>query len=88
MARTSDDYESLVVGKQGRLVIPAHLRRELKIGEGDRLDVHRQGDALILTPSRVRVNELRGILRHKGDGHVVEHLIAERRRNAKRERDE
>lgn len=88
MARTSDGHGSLIIGRQGRLVIPAHLRRELMIGEGDRLEVHREGDALILTPSRVRVNELRGMLRHKGDGHVVDHLIAERRRDAKRERDE
>ncbi len=75
----------VVLGRQGRLVVPAHLRRELKLQEGDRLSLVRDGDQIVLTPQRGDVEALHGLLSHLGNGHEVDDLMAERRAEAARE---
>lgn len=82
MARQKTDA---VIGC-GRLVIPARMRHELGLSEGDRVTLRRQGDDLVLTPRRQDVDELRGMFRHLGaERSATEGLIAERRREARRE---
>jgi antitoxin PrlF len=38
----------LVLGQQGRLVIPAHVRAALGLAPGDRLHLHLAGQRLVL----------------------------------------
>jgi len=75
----------VVLGRQGRLVIPAPMRREMKLAEGDRLSLVRDGDQIVLTPQRNEVKAVLGMLSHLGNGHEVDDLIAERRVEAARE---
>lgn len=43
------------LGRQGRLVIPAPLRRALELEEGDRLVARQEADRLVLEkPERIR----------------------------------
>ena len=77
--------ETIVVGRQGRVVIPAGVRRDMGIGEGDRLTVQRDGERLVLVPQVSEVAGIRGMFKHLGDGHVVDDLIADRRREAANE---
>ena len=79
--------ETVVVGRQGRVVIPADIRRDMGIGEGDRLSVERDGERLVLVPQLGEVARIRGMFQHLGDGQVVADLIAGRRREAANDRD-
>ena len=87
MPRPSDATD-VTLGRQGRLVIPAALRRELQLQEGDRLSLLREGDQLVLRPRRVDIAAVRGMWKHLGNGHEVDDLIAERREDARRENEE
>jgi len=84
-ARTATD---VTLGRQGRLVIPAALRRELNLQEGDRLSLVRDGANLVLAPRRADIDAVRGMWKHLGNGHEVDDLIAERREEARRENEE
>jgi len=42
--------ESVSVDKQGRLVVPSHLRENLGIKEGGRLSIYQDGRKLVLEP--------------------------------------
>lgn len=90
MARMGDRAagETVVVGRQGRVVLPAAIRRDMGIGEGDRLSVERDGERLVLVPQVGEVARIRGMFQHLGDGHVVVDLLADRRREAAGEADE
>jgi AbrB family looped-hinge helix DNA binding protein len=78
--------DAITVGRQGRIVIPSRVRRALRLDEGDRLSFHVEDKRLVLVPQRNDVERLRGIFRRSpGDGSVVDELIAERRREARRE---
>jgi len=71
---------TLVLGQQGRLVIPAEVRRALGLGPGDRLHMHLTGRRLVLEQPQDAVAELRAL----GDElpkerSLVEELLAERR---------
>lgn len=70
------------LGPQGRLVIPAGVRRELGLAPGDELVYWREGDRLVLARRDRALRELLGMF--EGDG-VVDGLIAERRAEAARE---
>jgi AbrB family looped-hinge helix DNA binding protein len=77
----------LRIGPQGRVVIPAEIRRELEIEPGETLMAHVESHRLVLERrgqilERLR-NELRGA-RPKGRS-AVDELIAERRAEARRE---
>lgn len=69
----------VVLGQQGRLVIPAELRAELGLAPGDRLHVQLAGRRLVVQRQQDAVEELRG-LAHKvpKTRSLVEELLAER----------
>ncbi|MBJ7521471.1 MAG: AbrB/MazE/SpoVT family DNA-binding domain-containing protein [Solirubrobacteraceae bacterium] len=76
----------LTLSKHGRIVIPAAIRRELGMREGDRLAIRVDRGRLVLVPDRANVESLRGMLRDLApEGGVVEELLAERREQARRE---
>jgi antitoxin PrlF len=74
---------TLVLGQQGRLVIPADVRTALGLSPGDRLHLHVAGPRLVLERQHDAVAELRTLA---GDvprsRSFVEELIAERRQAA------
>ena len=76
-----------LIGKSGRIVIPAQFRKALGVSEGDTLMMTLDdGMIRILTPRRAiqRVQEL--VRRYVPEGHsLADELIAERRAEAARE---
>jgi AbrB family looped-hinge helix DNA binding protein len=74
------------VGPQGRVVIPAELRRELDIGPGDELMAEVIDGQLVLWSRKKAVRRLRGMMRlPEGAPSPVDELIAERRAEFERE---
>jgi AbrB family looped-hinge helix DNA binding protein len=71
---------TLVMGRQGRVVIPAEVRLALGLVPGDRLHLHVAGPRLVLERQQDAVAELRALA---GDvpksRSFVEELLAERR---------
>lgn len=77
---------TLVLGQQGRLVIPAEVRAALGLAPGDRLHLHVAGHRLTLQRQQDAISELRAL----GDDvpqkrSLVEELLAERRLAAAQE---
>ena len=74
---------TLVMGQQGRLVIPAEIRETLGLAPGDRLHLHLAGTRLVLERPRDAVAELRrlgtDVPRARS---LVDELLAERRADA------
>lgn len=71
---------TLVLGQQGRLVIPVGVRAALGLAPGDRIHLHVAGTRLVLERQQDAVAQLRGL----GAGvpktrSLVEELLAERR---------
>lgn len=65
------------------MVLPAAIRQELGLSEGDELVAHAEGDRLVLERRETLLGELRQELRAAaGSGSLVDELIAERRREA------
>ncbi len=76
----------VLVGAQGRVVIPAALRKALKLKPGDRLVVRMVGESLVLERRETVERRLRERFRHvPRDVNLVDELIAERRADAERE---
>ena len=77
----------VVMGNRGRLVLPAALRRRLKVGEGDRLVLAIQPDGTVRMASvRQQVRKVAGLFAHVAKGKsLVDELIQERRKEARRE---
>ncbi|HQV17567.1 MAG: AbrB/MazE/SpoVT family DNA-binding domain-containing protein [Gordonia sp.] len=70
---------TVTLGKQGRLVVPAELRTELGLGEGDVLHVQRIGRRIVLERPVDALRELRGIMTPATRGKsLVEELLADR----------
>jgi len=77
---------TLVLGQQGRLVIPADMRSALGLVPGDRLHLHLTGRRLVLERPRDAVAELRALGAHvPQDRSLVDELLAERRLAAETE---
>ena len=75
------------MGAQGRVVLPVAIREELRLREGDELVARTDGERLVLERREVLLEDLRRELREAtGDRSLVDELIAERRREARRER--
>jgi AbrB family looped-hinge helix DNA binding protein len=71
---------TVVLGQQGRIVLPVDVRRALGLAPGDRLSARFEGGAIVLEPLRDPVAALRGlgstVPRSRS---LVDELIAERR---------
>jgi AbrB family looped-hinge helix DNA binding protein len=86
MAHIRETYP-VHVGVRGRLVLPAKLRRRLRLEEGERLilTIERDG-SLTLVPLRDQVKKVRGLFRDVAPGRdLAAELIRERRKEARRE---
>lgn len=70
----------MVLGKQGRLVIPAQLRSALRLSAGDRLHLHLTDGRLVLERPQDAVGQLRALGSEVPTSRLlVEELLAERR---------
>jgi len=77
------------LGRQGRIVIPASMREELGLGEGDVLSVRVEDDRLLMETPVAAFERLRHRFREAAKGRdLVAELIAERRAEALREEEE
>jgi antitoxin PrlF len=71
---------TVVLGQQGRLVIPAEVRAALGLAPGDRLHLHLSGPRLVLERQQDAVAELRQIAAKVPKSRsLVDELLAERR---------
>jgi len=75
------------VGKQGRIVLPASIRRELDINEGDQLsvEVDEEGRVVMESPEAALKKIRQQLKERMGDRSLVDELIADRRREFERE---
>ena len=73
-------YATLVLGQQGRVVIPAEVRAALGLAPGDHLHLHVQGQQLVLQRPRDAAAQLRQLGKAvPPQRSLVEELLAERR---------
>jgi AbrB family looped-hinge helix DNA binding protein len=71
---------TLVLGKQGRLVIPADVRAALGLSPGDRLRLRLVGHSVVLERPQDAAGELRGLAsRIPKNRSLVDELLEERR---------
>jgi antitoxin PrlF len=71
---------TIVLGKQGRLVIPVEVREALELVPGDELHLHLAGRRLVLERQEDAVAELRGLgSKVSKSRSLVDELLAERR---------
>jgi len=74
---------TLVLGQQGRVVIPAEIRSALGLAPGDRLHLHVTGQRLVLERQQDAVTELRGLASAlPKERSLVDELIADRQLSA------
>ncbi len=74
------------LGAQGRVVIPAALRKALHLQQGDRLIARKVGDSLVLERREAIEKRLADRFRHiPQEVSLADELIAERRAEAVRE---
>lgn len=82
-----DSSNEVQIGAQGRLVIPAILRKALDLKPGDRLIARKVGDSLVLERRETLEQRLWEMFsRIPKDVSLVDELLAERRAEAQRER--
>lgn len=71
---------TLVLGKQGRLVIPAEVRAALGLAPGDQLHLHVSGQRLVIERQQDAAAALRGLASNVPKSRsLVDELLAERR---------
>ncbi|MFO8155937.1 MAG: AbrB/MazE/SpoVT family DNA-binding domain-containing protein [Pseudomonadota bacterium] len=76
------------IGAQGRMVIPAALRKALNIEPGECLVARRQGNSLVLERRGAIEERLKQRFREvSGEVDLADELARERRSEAKRERE-
>lgn len=74
---------TVVMGQQGRLVIPAEVREALKLAPGDQLALRVEDHRLVLERPADAAARLRGLALPAGAGRsLVDELLAERRAEA------
>jgi AbrB family looped-hinge helix DNA binding protein len=78
------DTSAVVVGPKGRVVIPAGIRRDLRIEEGAELVALIEGEAVVLVPRSAIKSRLRSMFADV-DVSMRDELIGERRAEAARE---
>ena len=87
MARSA--HSDIHVGPQGRVVIPARMRRELDISPGETLVAHVEDGRLVLEkPGQILARLQASFARIPPEVSLVDELIAERKREAQREASE
>jgi len=64
------------LSSKGQIVIPAKIRKELKLSKGDKLLLERNGDAIILRPM-VKLSKLRGVDKIEGASEEIEKIRGE-----------
>lgn len=77
----------VVIGRKGRVVVPAAIRHQLGIDEGSELMARVEGDGIVLEPRSAALGRLQALVRAAvPDGvSLVDELIAERRDEAQRD---
>ncbi len=88
MVRPKKKVQSIAVrvGPQGRIVIPAHIRRALRIGPGEELLIRVEDGRLVLeTRERVLERVQSWFAQVPPEVSLADELIAERREEARRE---
>ncbi|HFQ14180.1 MAG TPA: AbrB/MazE/SpoVT family DNA-binding domain-containing protein [Gammaproteobacteria bacterium] len=76
------------IGAQGRVVIPAALRKALKLKPGDRLLARKVGESLVLERREAVERRLQARFSHiPRDVSLTDELIAERRAEADQDGD-
>ena len=81
------EVAEVTIGRQGRLVIPAPLRRRLGIAAGDVLVARAEDDRLVLERREAVLARLRRrFAKVPAEISLVDELLAERREEARRER--
>ena len=77
----ADDYKTLVLGTQGRLVIPAAFRQAMGVAAGDQLVAALEGGVLRLEPRAAVIQRVQDTFSRAvaDDPDPVASLIAERR---------
>lgn len=86
MSRTSHAM-AVRVGPKGRVVLPAPVRRQLEINEGDELVVIVEDDGVMLMTREAAIARLR-LLMGTSDGSGVDELLEMRRAAAEQEQRE
>ncbi len=77
--------KTVTVTSKGQMVIPAPLRRQLKIKKGTKIHIEENEGRLILQPiTKDFIRSLRGSL--KGKPSALDMLLKERRKELKREK--
>ena len=89
MARKKRHPDNVIVGEQGRIVLPARLRRELGLNPGDELMARVVDGQLVLEELDHALNRVQSKIVAAGQGRAgVEELLEERLREASKEREE
>jgi len=80
--------ESVVLGENGRIVIPASVRRELGLKTGDRLTLISSDQGIRLVSMKMAIDEVRkSIVAERGSlKGILEEFLEERHEEARRER--
>ena len=74
------------LGRQGRLVIPASLRRSLGLEEGDRLVARQEANRLVIEkPEQIKQRLKARFAQVPAERSLVDELISERREEGRRE---
>ena len=81
----SDMEEIVTINAQGRIVIPAHIRKQLGLSGGETLNLHVDDEGLHLRPRGYYLRRVRQQLAPPEGGSATDNLIRERRANAKSE---
>ena len=68
--------EVVKLSSKGQIVIPAKIRKELKLSKGDKLLLERNGDTIILRPV-VKLSKLRGVDKIEGASEEIEKIREE-----------
>jgi AbrB family looped-hinge helix DNA binding protein len=79
------DTHVVQVGAKGRVVLPAPLRRQLRIEEGSELVALVEGEAVVLLPRDAVGRRLQAMFADVSSS-MAGDLVAERRSEAERER--
>ena len=73
---------TVLLGAQGRLVVPAEARKELGLTAGDELVLHTEDGRLVLERREDAGKRLRGLYASPGTRGSVEDLLQDRRQAA------